>query len=349
MRALHLVSSTDRRGAQVFASLLAERLGGPPDHELVAVEPGADGAPLDVEVLGRRRTDPAGLGRLVRRLRGADVLVAHGSSALLHGAAASALARRPFVYRNIGDPAAWGRVRLADVRIGAPLRRAAAVSAIYPAARAHLVEAYRLRPDRVVTIPNGVVDRTPVDAAGRRAAAHALALRDGLRWVGFLGALSPEKGILDAVGAVVADPALGLVVAGAGPEEQAARRAAAPAGDRIRFLGPVTDTAPVYAAVEAVVLPSRTEGIPAAAVEAGLSGLPVVAADVGGTSEVVLDGRTGVLVASTSSPDLAAALHRALRHAPEWGSAARLHCSRRFTIDRVAPQWSELLDRVVAG
>ena len=296
-RALHLVSSTDRRGAQVFATQLADVLGGPPEHPVVAIVEGVGAHRLAAASLGSGRWDPRGATRLVAGLGHFDVLVAHGSSALLHGAAASGLARRPFIYRNIGDPAAWGAVRGASLRIGAPLRRAAAVAALYPAAREHLLHAYRLAPDRLVTIPNGVPGHAAPDGPDRAAARRRLGLREDLDWVGFVGALSEEKGVLDAVRAVAEEPGWGLVVAGGGAQrEEAEHLADALAPDRVRFLGVTDEPRTLLAAVDVVVLPSRTEGIPATAIEAGLSARPVVATRVGGLPEVIDDEVTGILV-----------------------------------------------------
>ena len=341
---LHLISSTDRRGAQVFASQLAHELGGMPEHPVVAIEPGTGAHPLHCAVLGERRWDPAGFVRLVAGARRCRVLLAHGSSALLHGAAAAAGAGRPFVYRNIGDPAAWGRVRAADVRIGAPLRRAAAVAALYPGARTHLVEAYSLDPERVVTIPNGVPMVPAADDDERADARHALGLVGSLGWVAFVGALSEEKGVLAAVRAVAADPDLGLVVAGDGPERAAAEQLAeAEAPGRVRFLGVTDRPRTVLAAADVVVLPSRTEGIPAVAIEAGLCGRPVVATAVGGLPEVVVDTATGRLVAEPAPEVLTPALREAIDHGPAWGAAGRARCLERFTIEQVARQWDEVL------
>ena len=346
-RVVHLISSRDRRGAQVFASQLVDELGGAPDHRLVAVTEGSGGHRVDAVALGTRRWDARGVRRLVSTLRGADVLVAHGSSALLHGAAASRLAHRPFVYRNIGDPSTWGSVRGASLRVGAPLRAAAAVSALYPEARRHLIDAYRLDPDRVVTIPNGVAERTAATRSDGAAARVTLELDEQLTWIGFIGALSEEKGILAAIDAVAADPTLGLVVAGDGPQrDEAHERAATRAPDRVRFLGVVEDPDIVLAAVRAVVMPSRTEGIPAVAIEAGLSGRPVVATRVGGLPDVIDDGITGVLVDGTSPEELLDAVARAVRSGDELGSAARERCRQRFTMPQVAARWATLLDEV---
>lgn len=384
MRVLHLISSTDRRGAQVFASQLVGQLGGEPEHLLVAIEPGAGShdAALAVETLGSSRSDPRGLARLVRLLRSRDVLVAHGSTALLHGAAASTLARRPFIYRNIGDPAAWGAVRGADLRIGLPLRRAAAVGALFPAAREHLISAYRLSPDRVTTIPNAVPAFEAPTSLARAAARVEFGLselepggkvggpgefsqdengsRDSvgerLSWVGFVGSLSEEKGVLSAIQAVGADAGLGLVVAGSGPQSAEAHALAGRvAPGRVKFLGVTDRPLDVIATSDVVVIPSRTEGIPAVAIEAGLSGVPVVATDVGGVSSAVLDGVTGVLVdppvitGDGFMSSLGVALRSSLADRESLGSAAREHCLEHFTMDRVAQQWAALIERVAAG
>ena len=353
-RVLHLVSSADRRGAQVFATQLVAELGGSPTHELVAIAPATTGQPLAIATLGDRRTDAAGMLRLVAGLRDSRLLVAHGSSALLHATLAGALTGRPFIYRNIGDPSAWGAVRASELRIGLPLRRAAAVAALYPGARHHLIDAYRLRPERVTTISNAVPSLRAPSPAQRASAKGALSLVSQLEWVGFMGALSEEKGVLAAVEAVRRDRGLGMVVAGDGP--QAPRLAELvetelPTEDRARFrlLGVVEDPRTVLDAVEVLIIPSRTEGVPAVAIEAGLSGVPVVATDVGGVGEVVIDDLTGVLVPDASPEALGAGLRRALGGRDELGAEARRHCEQHFTMPQVAAEWSALIDRVSAA
>ncbi len=344
---LHLITSSDRRGAEVFAVRLAEELGGAPRNEVVAIAPGARGERLDVAALGTRRADPLGWLRLVRRLRRADVLVAHGSSALLHGASAAWVARRPFIYRNIGDPDAWRAVRGADLRIGLPLRRAAAVAALYPAAAAQLVDAHRLDPERVTVVPNAVPAFDAPSVFEQEAARRRLGLGDDLDWVGFVGALSEEKGVLDAIRAVASDPALGLLVVGDGPQrEEAGVLADSLAPGRVRFHGVTDDPIGVMSAVDAVVLPSRTEGIPAVAIEAAMCGVPVVATAVGGMASVVVDGETGVLVETPEVQELAAGLRRAIRHRDEMGEAGRRRCLERFSMAQVARDWQQLIERV---
>jgi glycosyltransferase involved in cell wall biosynthesis len=83
------------------------------------------------------------------------------------------------------------------------------------------------------------------------------------------------------------------------------------------------------------------------AIEAGLAGRPVVATAVGGVSTVVLDGRTGVLLADASPAAVAQGLRIALADAAELGAAAQIHCLDGFTMERVARLWADLLDDVV--
>src|SRR5438105_1224637 len=129
-RVLHLISSNERRGAEVFACELADHLRGVGhDVRVMAVEPSGGTEVLDAEVAGRGRGDPRGFARALAAARWADVVVSFGSTSLITGAVVAKLARRPFVYRNIGDPAVWGAARFAGQRIGAPVRSAAAVVA----------------------------------------------------------------------------------------------------------------------------------------------------------------------------------------------------------------------------
>ena len=82
------------------------------------------------------------------------------------------------------------------------------------------------------------------------------------------------------------------------------------------------------AAIDVLVVPSRTEGIPAVAIEAGLAQVPVVATDVGGVSSVVIDGVTGMLVETAAPDQLRAGIDRALDRGVELGRAAPAALSR---------------------
>jgi glycosyltransferase involved in cell wall biosynthesis len=348
-RVLQLVTSTDRRGAEVFAHELEGALrsrGWPIDT--VALWPGGGTRRLDLPTLSNRRRDPAALLTLRRRAAEAAVVVAHGSSTLPFAAAGLIGGGTPFVYRSIGDPAFWGSSPARRARVGVALRRAAAVVALWGGAAELISDRYRVPPDRVHVIPTGVPTEAfgptrPTDRPDRRAAL-GLGLDPDRATVLLLGALSPEKNPTAAVAAMAMLPDVQLLVGGGGPlAEEMVRQAGSAAPGRVHFAGVVDDPASLLAAADVLVLPSRTEGVPAVAIEASLTGLPVVAARVGGMAEAVIDGETGFLVDGPTPFRLARALDAALSASATLGAAGRLRALGRFGLDPVADQWHALL------
>jgi glycosyltransferase involved in cell wall biosynthesis len=104
-----------------------------------------------------------------------------------------------------------------------------------------------------------------------------------------------------------------------------------------------------FAAADVVVIPSDTEGQPSVAIEAGLSGLPVVATRVGGLAEVVQDGGSGFLVPPGDHSALAESIRAALSRRSEMGAAGRRHCLAHFDLGQVADAWLQLLDSNLSG
>jgi glycosyltransferase involved in cell wall biosynthesis len=341
---LHVVTSTQRRGAETFAvdlsaALAARGVAG----EVVALAPGG-GATLDVEALGGRPLAPSTLRALRRRASGARLVVAHGSRTL-PACAAALVGGPPAVYRSIGDPAAWAGGGLRRARTRLLLSRMAAVTVLWPAAADSVRALYHVPAGRTHVIPNAVpAGRCPVpDADDRRAARQVLGLPAEAPVVAAIGALGPEKLVGDAVAACAALPEVHLLVAGDGPERAALeRRAAAETPGRAHFAGALPGATGALAAADVVVLPSRTEGMPGVLIEAGLSGVPAVATDVGGVAQIVRDGETGVLVAPGDVAGLAAGLRRALAGRQAMGAAARRRCLARFEIEPVAAAWADL-------
>jgi len=128
------------------------------------------------------------------------------------------------------------------------------------------------------------------------------------------------------------------------------RFAAAGVSDRVRLPGARNDIPSQLAMLDLLVLPSRWEGMPNAALEAMASGLPVVATRVGGTPEVVADGETGVLVAPGDADALAEALGR-LIHSPalraQMGAAGRTRVESYFALNRIVAAVQELYETML--
>ena len=107
---------------------------------------------------------------------------------------------------------------------------------------------------------------------------------------------------------------------------------------RIRFLGYRSDIATLLRAADIFVLPSHREGMPQSIIEAMLTGLPVVATDIRGSREEVVDGATGILIPVADQEAIAAALNR-LCAAPElrrsYGAAGLARARALFVEDAV--------------
>ena len=97
-----------------------------------------------------------------------------------------------------------------------------------------------------------------------------------------------------------------------GPDMAALLRAAG-LGSRLRMLGYRTDVPALLSASDIFTLPSRFEGLPMSVIEAMLTGLPVIATNVRGPAEQVVDGVTGLSVPPADAAALGAALGRLIR------------------------------------
>lgn len=155
-----------------------------------------------------------------------------------------------------------------------------------------------------------------VDTAAFTPAASRPSSRTATR-VGYVGRLAPHKGVHVLIKAIALEPALTLVIAGAGPQEDELHALAdhVGAGDRIEFVGSLTQTAlpDFYRGLDVLALPSLTtpawvEQFGRVAVEAMSCGTPVVASDSGALPDVV--GGAGLLVPPGDARAWAEALRR---------------------------------------
>ena len=117
-------------------------------------------------------------------------------------------------------------------------------------------------------------------------------------------------------------------------------------GARLRRLGYRDDIPAILAAADIFALPSHFEGLPMSVIEAMLTGLPVVATDIRGPREQVVEGVTGLLVPPASAPHLADALRRLVDDA-DWrhrmGAAARERALALYDEGRVVARTLDLL------
>ncbi len=341
-RILVVLASAQRRGAEIQGESLARSLVGAGYRcDVVALTEGASERLLDVPVLGVSPLSLRTLLALRRRLRGA-LVIAHGSTTLPAVALASLGLGCVWWYRSIGEPAAWVRGRLHRWRTGFLIRRATGVVALWAGAADQISRLYRVDPKRVSVIANDrdPGDFSPADPARRERARASLGLTGPT--VLFCGSLSEEKRPADAVEVVSGLEGVVLLVAGEGPLEESLRRLASqPAlNGRVRVVGAVDDVRGLLDAADLVLVTSRTEGMPGIIIEALLSGLAVVATDVGAVRSMVasesqarccpvgdiaaLRSTVGELLAGGSDPAARGSTRRASPAAIEQFDSARV-------------------------
>jgi glycosyltransferase involved in cell wall biosynthesis len=202
---------------------------------------------------------------------------------------------------------------------------------------------------RIVHLPNGVETE---EFAPR----PDYALHDPPTVI-YVGRLHPQKGIgvlLEAAARLRASEAIDfrIVLVGDGPagEELRLQARCLGLGDGVQFAGATERVAEHLQAADIFVLPSRSEGLSNALLEAMASGLPVVATAIPGNVDVITHGRNGMLVAVDDPEALASACAGLLgdrSRREELGRAARMTVEARYSLDRVARDYLALYRALV--
>lgn len=376
LRPLVLISSLASGGAErVTVSFLRRLRCAGADIPLCTVSSHADD-PLEAEVrlagltrhdLGARSlADGRALARLIALLRRGryDVVHAHGQDAAVFAAIACGVLRLPLVITRhvLEEPrTGWRQSARASATIHA-LRGATALVAVSKATADSLARLTGRRRESIHVIPNGIeLERfAPAGAHDATAARSALGVSPDDSLLVVPAMMRHGKGhevLLDALAGIRAHlPRVRVAFAGTGPLEPLLRKRARDHGNAVLFLGHRHDMPALLHAADLVILPSHSEALPTALIEAAAAGRPVVSTRVGGVDEVVEHGRTGLLVPPADAEALAAAtvsLLRDRRWAQALGGAATAVARERFDIDaqirRTWRLWIEVAERAVAA
>ena len=349
-QALELSAVLAARGHRV--TVLTRRVGGLPASETVrgvAVRRlWAPGGALDAPVFLA-----AALGWLLLHWVEWDAVHAHlaGSPALAAALAGKLLGRPALVKlgggRGIGELAASSKTRLGRAKLRAlgllRPRFLAVVHDLADEARAFL------GPVEIEVLPNGVdaAHFHPADPEAKRA------LRGELGWGAdatvflYTGRFSPEKRLpwflklwLESTGA----NALAVLV-GDGPEKNSIEEIAGHSAGRVIVLPSREDVGDVLLASDVFFLPSLSEGLSNALLEAMSSGLAPLASNVGGTAETISDGTNGLLFERDDEDGARAAVRRLSTEAglaARLGGAARAEVEACYALDRVVARLETL-------
>ncbi len=237
------------------------------------------------------------------------------------------------------------------------LKRADAITAVTGAIVETLVRDYGIERSAVRVVPNGadLPDAQAEEPVARRWREKYLPTPLKPLWV-VAGRLEEQKGhdvLFEALARLVkAGMDFTLVVAGEGSrrpwlEQQALSLGLSP---RVQFVGRLEDVGGLLAAADAVLLPSRWEGLPLVLLEAMARGRPIVASAVGGMADALEDGVSGTLVPPGDATALAAALeglHKTADRAWRLGRVAAQRVRERYTWHAVAEGFESVYDEVL--
>lgn len=232
------------------------------------------------------------------------------------------------------------------------------VVAVSPSA-GKLASSEGVPPQRLFVVDNGVdVERFAFDADVRAAGRRGLGIGADAFVVGSLGRLSPVKNhqlliraFADFVGRNPGADAI-LLLAGDGParEELEALAGDLGHGNRVRFLGMLSRPERFYPVLDAFVMPSRSEGLPVALLEAMACGLPAVVTRVGAMPNV-LDG-CGAIVEPEDPRGLAAELHDLRSNlvlARERAAAGRARVAAQYGVDGMVAAYESFYHKLLSG
>ncbi|MCR4412394.1 MAG: glycosyltransferase, partial [Thermoguttaceae bacterium] len=275
-------------------------------------------AGVPVTVLGKAwKFDPVALWRLrqfVARL-GPDLVHTWIFAANAYGRAAGILAgvRCLVAGERCVDP--WkGPIELAIDRWLA--RRTACLVGNSPGVRDFYVSR-GLPAERFEVIPNGIAPAAP-PVASRREVLASLGLPETARIAALVGRLWPQKRVRDAIWATdlmrVFPYDFHLVILGDGPQRDRLEqfRDQVEVHDKVHFLGQRDDVHQILPHCDVLWSPSAFEGQSNAIMEAMAAGVPVVATDIPGTRDLVVDGETGFLVPTPDRPAESATINDAV-------------------------------------
>ena len=269
--------------------------------------------------------------------RGVDVMHSHEFTMAVYGAAAARLAGVPHVITMHGGRYYAGALRR-RVAFRWAIRNSARTVAVSGFTARDLETSLGLAEGSLHVIPNGLRitrgDRANVREELGLSATDLLVLT-----VGNLYLVKGQDVLVRAVARVLKeDPSLPvyLAVAGRGEQEPVLRSLARENGiiDRVHFLGFRDDVPDLLAAADVFALPSRSEGLPLALLEAMFAGRPVIASAVGGIPEVVRHNQEALLCEPDSPDDLASALSSLLREPDlreRLGTAGRDLAKQRYS------------------
>ncbi len=287
-----------------------------------------------------------------------QIVQGNGSGTLKYLVVARWLSRRRWrlVYRAIGMGSFWRRGMARRLTYRWLLAQPDLVVAVSHAVADDLLATTRVTPSKILVVPNGVKGSRLRSEPGEREDTRArLGVKPAEHLLLHVGSFTLEKNLQTIITVVAKTRMEGLPVKalliGDGPllavlQDAVNRHRLETA---IQLLPSQASVGRYLASADLVVLPSLSEGMPAAIIEAGLNGVPTVAYSVGGVSEVIEHGITGLLVRPRDETGFAQAVAALLVDSSRrtaMGEAARSRY-RKFEIEVIADRYREAYEALL--
>lgn len=315
---------------------------------------------IEIASLSMKRgiPDPRAMWGLIKELRGfrPDVVHCHMPQANLLARAVRPLQAFPVLISTLHnltmERVNGGSGRFLEVAHGWTDRFCDLTTVICTPAVKSYLERGAVSADKIAVFYNGVNTLNfQADAGKRKDCRRELGIEGTFAWLA-IGRLELAKDYPNLIRAfqkvVESRPETVLLICGRGSLENEIRAQVTACGlqEHVKFLGVRRDIPDVMNAADGFVLSSYLEGLPMVLLQASSVGMPIVATDVGGNAEVVIDESNGFVVPVRNDRALADAMERVL-NLPESARArmaerGREHAREKFEIERILDRWEAL-------
>jgi glycosyltransferase involved in cell wall biosynthesis len=364
IRILHIIPTLVRGGAEKQLTLLASGL--PKDvfdvHVAVLTHTGPlerslAAAGVSTQVIGKRwKFDPFCYGRLRRHIQALKPDIVHtwlfAANAYGRQAAASVGVRHILAGERCVDPwkASW------QLMIDRRLARCTERIVTNSAGVKDFYTARGIPADKFVIIPNGVLPAAANDTIERAQLLAEIGLAEDARLIGTVGRLWPQKRVKDLIWAAdllkSTRDDTHLLIVGDGPQRARLERYRDQneIGDRVHFLGERSDVPRLMPHFDVLWMASEYEGQSNAVLEAMMAGVPVIATDIPGNRDLVVDGETGYLVPMGDRFEFTRRTHwilddETLRR--RLGEAGRQRVAEAFSVEQMVGRHAALYRELV--
>lgn len=207
--------------------------------------------------------------------------------------------------------------------------------------------------NKMVVVHNGIND---FKSLTKKEASEIIGGTDGKKLLLTIAELHKNKGIDVALRGIAMLPEqykslIAYRVVGEGEERANLEKFSKELGlsQIVQFLGFIEDAKKILPGADIFMLPSRTENLPFAILEAGIKGLPIIAASVGGIPEIIQDMKNGILVHPQNPKEIAEAITYMLDHkakSKEFGVAIKNTVTENFSLEKMLSKTIDLYNKL---